>query len=130
MIAAPEGAKGGHWAGRCRALDQRAHKIVVIKRRTFHSQSTPHTINMAALSAAAPLPTVEEAAAAATAAAAAAAEAAEAELIIKEAKEVDTSAPSAAPDRVKRAEAVLRLRTDRVAVVLECPASVRACTAT
>ena len=70
---------------------------------------------------AASLPTAEEAAAAAAEAAAAAAEA---EAIAKEAKEVDTSNPSAAPDRVKRAEAVLRLRTDRVAVVLECPASV------
>ena len=79
---------------------------------------------MSASTDAAPLPTAEEAAAAATAAAAAAAEAAEAEVIAKEAKEVDTSTPSAAPDRVKRAEAVLRLRTDRVAVVLACPESV------
>lgn len=30
----------------------------------------------------------------------------------------------AAPDRLRRAEAILRLRTDRVAVVLECPSSV------
>ena len=49
---------------------------------------------------------------------------ADAKQIALEAKEVDTSDTAAAPDRVKRAEAVLRLRTDRVAVVLECPASV------
>ncbi len=76
---------------------------------------------MAADSSTAQLPSADDAA---TAAAAAAAEAAEAEAIAQEAKLVDTSTPAEAPDRVKRAEAVLRLRTDRVAVVLECPASV------